>query len=378
MHKSTLRLSWALLGSCLCAAAAHAVSYRVTDLGALASNHAGLAGDLNDLGHVTGTSGPPMSTAWRATLWQGRDGLLDLGVAPGFASSYAGAVNNAGQAVGTNRADAGVAYDRAFRWSAAGGMQLLPPLPGGDTATSAFDINDTGMVAGSSYRVVDFGSYEQAVVWNAAGVPTSLGPGEAYAINDLGQAVGVAPDGWRQVGFLWDPVQGISILPIPDASIFISDINNRGQVIGMTTKPSSDGNYHAFVWSALGGVQSFGEGWSPLPLAINEHGAVVGSAWLVGGTRAFLWTAADGMQDLNGMLDEAEGTWLYEAVGINEAGQIAATALVDGQQHGVLLTPVPEPAALALFVIGLVAGPLALRRQAGAMFPRRARDRPGS
>jgi probable HAF family extracellular repeat protein len=56
---------------------------------------------------------------------------------------------------------------------------------------------------------------------------------------------------------------------------------------------------------------------------INARGEVVGSSASADGERAFLWTAATGMLDLNSLV-ASSGLRLTEAVGINERGYIVA------------------------------------------------------
>src|SRR5260370_36235203 len=41
--------------------------------------------------------------------------------------------------------------------------------------------------------------------------------------------------------------------------------------------------------------------------------------------------------------------------GINDLGQIVATYVADGQEHGCLATPIPEPAPLVVLTVGLCA-----------------------
>jgi hypothetical protein len=60
-----------------------------------------------------------------------------------------------------------------------------------------------------------------------------------------------------------------------------------------------------------------------------------------------VWTAADGMRDLNALSDAAEVEMtLVEATAINASGQIVGFGEVAAHTHAFLATPVPE-AALA-------------------------------
>jgi uncharacterized membrane protein len=130
----------------------------------------------------------------QAFLW--RDGAVTLlGTLPGETDSFALAVCGNGNAVvGTTRSVGG----RAFRWTAAGGMQELPPLFAG-APTSANDCtNDAAIAVGfSGNRKGD-----PPVRWDARG-PRSLGTlgsgsGSAEAVSANGVVV-VGSSGLRFV-----------------------------------------------------------------------------------------------------------------------------------------------------------------------------------
>ena len=98
----------------------------------------------------------------------------------------------------------------------------------------------------------------------------------------------------------------------------------------------------------LGGMNSYAN-------AINSNGETVGYSWKTGvlGDYAFLYN--DGlMTDLNTLIDPTSGWTLESAQAINDNGWIAGYGIgPDGQTQAFLLTPVPEPATLALTVVGL-------------------------
>ena len=70
------------------------------------------------------------------------------------------------------------------------------------------------------------------------------------------------------------------------------------------------------------------------------------------------------MLDLNDLIDPASGWLLSSASDINEAGWIVGTGYIDGEEHGFLLIPIPEPSvlALALFALAALAARAARRR----------------
>jgi hypothetical protein len=61
------------------------------------------------------------------------------------------------------------------------------------------------------------------------------------------------------------------------------------------------------------------------------------------------------MVDLNSLISPTSGWVLEQANAINDNGQIVGFGTIDGETHGFLLTPVPEPGSLSLLAVGGVA-----------------------
>jgi len=93
---------------------------------------------------------------------------------------------------------------------------------------------------------------------------------------------------------------------------------------------------------------------------INNGGQIVGKSWSFLGTgRAVMWDGTGQMTDLNNYLSDElrdQGWVFYDAMAINDAGSIVVNGLNDrlGLQQAFLLTPVPEPGSLAMFLSGLL------------------------
>jgi probable HAF family extracellular repeat protein len=113
-------------------------------------------------------------------------------------------------------------------------------------------------------------------------------------------------------------------------------INDLGQIAG------GSGNY-AVLWhndkkhtvENLGTLP--GQGWSTA-FAINDAGQVVGWSGFV----AFIWSRENGMRDLNNLIPSNSGWSLSLPASINVRGQITGQGVINGEQHGFLLTPISE------------------------------------
>jgi probable HAF family extracellular repeat protein len=103
-------------------------------------------------------------------------------------------------------------------------------------------------------------------------------------------------------------------------------INAAGQVAGYSDLDS--GFIHAFLWD--GTMHDLGtlDGGFSLAYGINATGQVVGQDANNGSSRAFVYDAANGMIDLNSLIDPTSGWHLVSAAAINDAGQITGYGFV--------------------------------------------------
>jgi probable HAF family extracellular repeat protein len=194
---------------------------------------------VNDAGSVAGqcTYGDGLGVAESAVVWSNGTAQL-LAPVPGYAGSFAYALDNAGDA-------AGVAYND-FRfaqpayWPAGGGTPRLLALPTGTYTGSAEKMNDAGQIAG--WASDDY-LLTVAVLWENGAVRTlpaldnasaSVGYSQALAVNDLGQAVGVSqsPAGSGHA-VLWQEGEVYDLgVPAGFNSSAATGINDHGQVVG--------------------------------------------------------------------------------------------------------------------------------------------------
>jgi probable HAF family extracellular repeat protein len=233
---------------------------------------------LNNTGVVVGSSnGPSGVHAFRLNRGLG---IVDLGTLPGDASSEAFAVNNGGRATGYSSGRSGI---RAVVWSSNYSIQALPVLAG-SASSRGLGISEAGDVVG----VAVVGGMSHAVLWHGS------------AAQDLGALPG-------------------------DKTAEALAINNQGQIVGSSGDISVA--RHAVLWSAKGVIQDLGTlpgGDSSRALGISDNGVVVGTSESSNGTRAFVWTSSEGMQDLNDILTARGGFVLTHATSIAPQGIILA------------------------------------------------------
>lgn len=360
-------LAGCLLVAGLVDSAAAQTPYTLTDLGTLPGCTASYPNNLNDKGDVVGYCVGLGANSQQGFVWRNgalaasgklKDGTYSetrainaQGVAVGIGDSKSAAMlgwvttsgglynffsNNGGYTLPTFIGDNGYIGGRYTSsnsgWVASGKgclwtpdpkdprkyrKNILPIIPGGidPTVSYAFPnaFNQRGEAAG--YATTDqIGQH--AVLWknDAAHTIVDLGTvldgylATANGMNDVGHIVGEVYDGAHAQPVLWnnDAAHTAQVLPmLPGDNMGTTvDVNNAGVIIGSSAHhdiANQVGPTHAVVW---------------------ENGAP---------------------SDLQAWLDQATGFGytLTEVRGINNAGQIAAVAVRNGQTRAVLLTPAP-------------------------------------
>lgn len=297
--------------------------YKITDLGTLPGGTYSVATAINSWGQVTGyADGPPTSHAIR---WTKQDGMQDLGTLFVGGPSWAAAINDLGHVTGGSWIDD--SDNGAFLWTFEEGMQEIVPV---DDGPGGLAINDLGEIAGATTvePTQPFVYTKNGGEVNLNSVLGGLG-GTASGVNDLRQVVGYFnTEGGSFQAYRWNPRSGAKDL----GEGFANAINFSGDVVGSTGDTG-----HAFLWTETAGRRDLGtlSGDSvSSAAAINIFSQVVGTS----GTRAFFWSAQKGMLDLNTLIDAGSGWSLESATGINIFGQIVGNGVVNGQNHGFLLT----------------------------------------
>lgn len=366
MHRTTSVLMAAL---CVMAASAPAVAagrYQVRNLGALGgTSSAGIS--IDNVGLVSGYSNVAGNQSMHAALWLDGD-AFDLGTLGGPNSGITWPVkNDYGVLVGiaeTAQLDPlGESWScsaffptvtghtcRGFVWRW-GHMHALPTL-GGNNGFAA-GANNFGLIVGWAENTVHDPTCDPAsrqvlqfkpVVWGPGDDDIQALPligndtsGAATAINDRGEVVGISGLCDQAVGrysaihaVLWQNNHATDLgnLGVPAWNTPMA-INEHGVVVGFANVSGggSAGNFnaHAFIWTAAGGMRDLGT----LPgdsiseaLGINDEGVIVGESCGANGCRAVLWRHNGGIVDINTLVAPGYTDQLVFANDINDAGVI--------------------------------------------------------
>lgn len=276
------------------------------------------ANGINDLGHIVGAQFSGSGTQVHAYFFDGVTAVdihtSTMATIGNFSTALA--VNNFGQVVGF--ASPSAAGNRAAYLWKEGATILLGTL--GGPASSAYDINDTGVVSGSSETP---NGNTRAMRWFDGNGNNSSDPGEMVQLPDMG---------------------------LSSAANAINDLNQTaGFVLNSAFKrqPVIWNNPSAFVSLPLLAGADDGE-----VFGINNQGDAVGDTMF---ETATLWQGGQAY-NLNHLIAPGSGYTLTSARSINDRGWIAGTAFKPGiHARGYLLIPVPEPATFWLLATLVVA-----------------------
>jgi uncharacterized repeat protein (TIGR01451 family) len=380
--RPVLRCAAGLAAAALLACAPPQPEYRAIELPPLPGDVASGVHNLNDADpvQVAGWSRNAQGVE-RAVLWYvGQNAATPVALPPlssVLVESEAWDVNDAGVAVGVARMQA---LNRGVRWE--GGqasdltgdavpMESLDSKPYGVFPRA---ITNTGLVVGRVRMALPGGAPGQPGPYTGfkqrgSTFTAIAGLHDARAVVERGTSAALAgvvpadpPEGLRAVAVEAGPIELTSLggesYSFDLAMAEGSDASLRGYVPGSSTTPA--GERHPVLWTLrsgptvevldLGALPGGGPG---IALGANGAGTVVGT--LTGEpARAFVWSEADGLRELDALLPATNGWQLEAGVKINRAGFIAGEGRLAGQPRGFVLAPEPPPPPPVVVEVELV------------------------
>lgn len=326
----------AVLG--LAGTAAQAASvWTIKDLGTVGGTFSE-ARDVNDLGQVTGDSLVASGDAYHAYIYK-NGAMTDISAQPEWVNLGRG-INNAGQVVGYTATSWSQEQVKVTPFLYKNGvMKIISNNPG-----SANGINDFGVVVGTTQPGACCTTKGFIYKNGAMSLLGTLGGASsaAAAINNIGQVVGISDtrSNSSQHAFLYSTNRMIDLGTLGGATSSALAINDLGQVVGESTLRNLAS--HAFLYAG-GRMRDLGTLGSTFSRAygINNFGQVVGLSSTAANPEQipFLYTNGK-MVAVNALPGVQESGWvLFDAVAINNLGQIVGRGSFRGQQHAYLLTP---------------------------------------
>jgi probable HAF family extracellular repeat protein len=291
--------------------------YTVLDLPPLPGAGAAQAQGLNSVGDVVGYSvgsdGHAHAVIWKSGVPQ------DLGTADSFAMAVNASDQVAGYALSGST-------PHAFLWQS--GANDLGTLPGFDSSIST-GINDAGTIVGVSFSYQNPAS-QQGFSWTAAsGMQPILGASSALAI----RGSQIAGMDYSNHAAIFDNGQTSDLGALVDTSVSTS-VNSSGHAAGLS-------GTRAFFFDSTMHDLGLRDDWTlASATGVNDSNVVIGSGSAPGGvSHPFAWTSTFGLNDLDTLIPSGSGWTMETATGINTKGQICGMGEINGELHGVLLSP---------------------------------------
>lgn len=314
--------------------------------------------------------------------WRHDTGLVNLGPLNGSGSGTGYGLNFSGSVMTSGSWESPGYY--SYRWTEEGGQQRLPNLEAGVNVIAKGISGDGQTIIGSASTVGIEGS--RAFLWNSSVGIRSLGTfgtnfsSEARDINyDGSVVVGSSIETGGEKAFRWTLENGLQDLgrlsTEPYHGAGASAVSTDGaNVVGYSWVPGPDNGSlsRAFLWNASSGMQELGlvAGFlSSSATKVNSDASIItGGFWSRSGTYneetgysdeggAFIWTPTDGMVNFEEFL-ESYGVDLtgWEILGITDMSENGRTLVgngrLNGEIRGFMVTGVPEPSSLSLLLFG--------------------------
>src|SRR5262245_53756355 len=166
------------------------------------------------------------------------------------------------------------------------------------------------MAIATGHRAAAVGSYEITQLDASSGLPR----GTAAFISDTGVAAGWVNDDDVQKAFVWTANSGLQLIAFGGSVATTTGISPNGIAIGVA-QTAGNAETRGFLWTAANGVQEvegLGGGYT-FPSGVNSRGVVVGESETTGGERhAFMWTATGGAVDLGTPGSESRARFVSE------------------------------------------------------------------
>ena len=359
----------ALLSAAVVTTAAHAqTTYTVTDIGTPAGCDRAYARGVNNGGDVAASCyNGPNGTSPRAFAWR-NGAVVSLGLLPKGTYSDAAAISATGVVAGYG--DNAKASMLGWVTTSSGLLEFFSNNGG---YTRPMFVGANGFIGGR-YTTSKSGwvASIKGVIWTPDSkdprkyrktdlpiVPGGVDPKLSYShpngFNEAGMAVGFGSTdeiGVRPILWLNDAARTIVTLTLPSDGSWgeAVAINNVGQMAGFEniglTQPVFWQNDAAHTVSALPLLAGHTYG---SVVAMNDAGDIVGHSGYqytptdVPDDHLVVWRAGQAYE-LQTLLDAVSGAGytVIDVAGINNAGQIAATATRNGVPRAVLLTPMAQ------------------------------------
>ena len=302
--------------------------------------------DIEDIGPVSSVAainnqGEVLANNINRQPFLFRKGQPQLLPQPSAGAFTANALNDFGEIVGYVNLPG--SYDFYLAVYRNGQLRVLNEISG----VSPRAINNRGQIAGDLVKKYQTFIYSEGAL--TAFSPANTGFSATRGMNKKGDIVGLtSPGGSTQLGFLYRNGQ-FSTLAVPGAAYTEADaVNRKGEIAGMWNNSSTSFLPQVFI-CRKGVFQDLGHAFGQsveqdTVTGLNRFGVIVGTGRTLtipnGGFSAYAYFPEEGFAELNTLIASNSGWFLQSASGINDRGQITGVGLINGVQHGYILTPV--------------------------------------